>query len=494
MTGNIFRVDADALEAMLAKAPPEASVAPIIWADIVAHSPRLGTVQVMIERDGTPVRRFLSVAGKRAVGDARDRLALRRQDDARLVDLLESATGDQALDLAHRVVTVGELQADLVPLGHRVEEASPDLRAAPDPTRSIPLQPDRQVADWGELRYRGVAAWTLVLAAIGLVLAWAFALDLPPDAGTLHLVLAWIGPAFAWLGALGVLAGNARLRRVATHGVLVPARLERVRSHYEPLGRRTIYNCEVVYTAPDGHDHRESKRVRVPDGAPPSVPTEGRSTRALIDPHRPSLVLLPQWMELDYHALEDERPRQFDAPPTQDWRAATPRTTGAWPLSPPASSHRRRGLRRRPADTDAQLLLTEDALTMRWARGDVELRWDRPFSVLLTVWLVAPGQATLHVTLRPAGARRLDPVIGFAVQLPQRQLSADLPLKREVQLTLDADAFGALWPELLARLSAHAPSEASRLDRAIRLDGPPPPTANQAPQTAEHTAAARSRR
>ncbi len=287
-----------------------------------------------------------------------------------------------------------------------------------------------------------------------------------PTAGFLVMLmlqaLTLLGVGFWAQAALKV----ARARALLRHGVVVFGAI----TDANPETREIHY----AWSDPSGRSHRAS--IFLNNDA--QIDSHQAQTRIalLTDPERPGEVIIPSALGVHFEAQpdpEDRRPEQLPAPTVEPLalvRAADPARSVALraSLDPVRYGPVVRALSPRKARV-GHLTVTERGLTARLdaAPGLVEILWERPFVVHLSVWLTGGDQAELNVSLRALGAERDAPAVSFKTRLPQRCLSARIALKQEHFAWISPEDFAPLWSRIVPCAQIHGED----LVRLVVLDG-----------------------
>ncbi len=297
----------------------------------------------------------------------------------------------------------------------------------------------------GALLLSAGTMWTL--AALGLIL------------GALAGWLPWITLGLMWAFLFALMPELFLLRRriegaqeLWGRASLVPGSIEEVRA----LGSGELVDVTYRYTDGEGRQRQGRARVhqRQLDRATERDDTQWSGAALLVayDTQDSRRSVVPAFEEDAFEVVrrDDRRPAlgpgaADPAPPQRDTLSAA--------LSPePITSKRaRRRKRAAPApDSEARLEMSADGLRQHAPQQPVaEVRWDQPFSVATSVWVVSDREVDLHVKVRQRGLSATAPSVLFSVRLPQEAVDRNVPVKEEGRLAfLDPESFGEVWQAL----------------------------------------------
>lgn len=297
---------------------------------------------------------------------------------------------------------------------------------------------------------------------------------------TLPNMLFW-GIWGALAGLVGLMALLALIATLAglSRGFWVEQRVSQGRWPYglflmrQALILRTATQCHVVPRARivgvevmrGGEDYHLCPGVLWRDdrGEVMRLCLEGRFTQPIGDIHE----ALDAWRKADVHdtlaAVPDRRraPGDLAALPSAP-RLEADRELTLWtsPLATAPSPYeawwRRWTGRATRSNQEGALSFDDSALHMTLSDGArVSLRWDEPFRVTLSAWLISPQTAELSASLRATQAPPTSPSIAFRVRVPQQQLSSALPLKESGHPHLLRGDFDELWPVIAFFAAVH---------------------------------------
>lgn len=318
-----------------------------------------------------------------------------------------------------------------------------------------PLTPRRLREDRGFTEH-SVAPW-----AIGgpLVIAFiAFCVVLSSlTGGQDQLILAVVGGGIAtlllswgWVWITSLVADDVRL---LTHGVHTRGEVDawegsRLSYHFhDMLGKRREATLTISGT-------RQNKaKARLP---------EGSRLEVVFDPRDPGHAMPANFMFGKFEPVPepepivDTRPLRPGAPDVDLVRRD--RAPLRWASYPFADTFGQM-MRRQPRDVDVGWIsLDEQGIVAHLppkAGGEVTLRWDRPFSVVLSTWMLAEGRVRLFVSLREHGAAPGQPFVAFQTDLDASQVSREVPTKLESYLFVPPGDFQWLWAEVAERAAIH---------------------------------------
>jgi len=320
-----------------------------------------------------------------------------------------------------------------------------------------PLTPRRLREDAG-FTEQSVAPWAIggpvVIALLGLC-AVLGSLTGTSDEITLTMLAAVAGVivlSAAWVWITALVAEDVRLlcHGIHTRGTAVEWEGSELKyTFHDMLGHERTGS---FFTS--GKQHRKV-RARLGVGSPLEV---------VFDPRDPARSLPANFMFGKFEPV----PAPAEDPDVRPARPAPPEGAevegdllriGLYGSSVPFADTFWKMVRRRREHVEVGRLALDDEKLVAWlpekAGGVVELRWETPFTVMLSAWLLEGGRLRLFVSLRPQGMRSGQPTIGFQTELGQGQVSRRVPVKFESYLFVLPGEFQKLWAAVAERAAIH---------------------------------------
>lgn len=186
----------------------------------------------------------------------------------------------------------------------------------------------------------------------------------------------------------------------------------------------------------------------------------GDELTELVDPET-GATFLPEAFEIEFEEVRDIRTTTLPPPKLQDDFDKGKTAVFASPL-PAETGALARLVDPRPVDKIGQLSWDDEVLTLKTEDGEVTLRWDRPWSVALGAATVTPDQAELHLRIRERNAPPGSPSMQLTTELPQRQISRDVPAQEARYPFIPTAAFQELLPQLLLHAQVTGNPELAR--------------------------------
>ncbi len=354
----------------------------------------------------------------------------------------------------------------------RNEAFREDVGASPGPAATqrvgalVPAQRPRQanvglvrlasVYGFGPLMAGAMALVPLVLAAL-VAPVWVASLWPLALVPVLVALTAW------WMAWMEI----DRARVLLSHGQVVFGKVLGV----SPATREV----EFSYLDAAGQSHRGA--VFLTDDKSLDEYRRGVVLTLLADPDAPHRVVLPAVLGATFEEsspLADERRILPAASAALEGLVLHRDSAGEQvPLLSSLEPMPYRGLGRRSTKRARQgvLLLSEHTLRARLTQSHkpVEVPWERPFVVVLSVWLLGDGEAELNVSVRSVGEGPDAPWVRFRTRWPQRAISAELDLKQELFPWVAPGDFERLW----AHLSHYGAFHGLDLSRKVIAPAPP---------------------
>lgn len=267
---------------------------------------------------------------------------------------------------------------------------------------------------------------------------------------TLLVALSGLSLVFWGRMALNILRAHALLR----DGVVVFGVITRV----EPTTREV----QAVYDDVLGQPHTITTFLS--RDALLDTNSVGTKIALLVDPEHPSEVVIPSMIHAVFKAppevAQDQRPARLPPSPQEHALVLAEGARGSFELLSSLEPVRYPSLVRllTPRQVRVGLLsLKDEGLSVRLHSAARErlIPWSKPFSVVLSAWLLEDEMAELNLALRLQGAPSSSPVIKFKTRLPQAALSHEIDLKQEHCPWLAPEDFPPLWRRLVATSRLH---------------------------------------
>jgi hypothetical protein len=177
---------------------------------------------------------------------------------------------------------------------------------------------------------------------------------------------------------------------------------------------------------------------------------------------RSGKTFVPEAFEIEFEPISDIR--TTDLPPAQLTDVAQSGRTRVYatPL-PEETGVLARMVDPNPVQKCGKLHWDDELLTLESEQGTTQLRWDRPWSVALGAAPVTGEHTELHLRLRERNAGAGAGSIELTTQLPQRQVSRQVPDQEARYAFVPTKTFQKLLPTLLLHAQATGDTELARL-------------------------------
>ncbi|MEO1272219.1 MAG: right-handed parallel beta-helix repeat-containing protein, partial [Myxococcota bacterium] len=288
------------------------------------------------------------------------------------------------------------------------------------------------------------------------------------------LVGSWLAGIVLMTGGIIVAAsllGLSQRRAQLDQGLVIKGRVTLV-----DKGRLT-----VTYTDPYGKrwTHRAT---RIPAQELEHYPI-GSTVDVLIDPQHPGMAVLPELSDVEFSPLKpapDHRPPSL--PRRSDHALPPPRDAVVQvDLLPTLQPRLLRGLLQlaraaQPVSLGTLLVTPEALLIEPLNAGPVqELRWEAPFVVHLSVWMISAEMAELNISLRARDQGQDSTPILFKTELPQVHLDGSLEVQQRVAPYIHPQDLGRIWPWFVHYAQLHGQDISGRcvLDTPTQADHTP---------------------
>ncbi len=189
----------------------------------------------------------------------------------------------------------------------------------------------------------------------------------------------------------------------------------------------------------------------------------GTEVAVLYNPKTPTRSVVPGVMGVIFDApppTQDVRPAlspSEGAPPEESSpQSLAPAVVRKWKLAE-VPRRNRGGCLGGSFESDTQLEFSAQGLTLRSGqRGEpLQILWDQPFSVDLSIWLLPGDELELCVSMIQSSQTQASQVLRFKVELPQAWVDQKIAAQQVVAGYLPRDAFETIWPVAVLYAQTH---------------------------------------
>jgi len=258
------------------------------------------------------------------------------------------------------------------------------------------------------------------------------------------------------------LSGMGRDRALLERGELVLGEVvDKATNHNLRVNRQYTTRIEFSHHDRFGEEHRS--QVDLFDRAVIDAHWKGQELPLLIDPLGRYGLVAPTLIGARFAEAAEGAPRDLRRPLPRHVSPSNQANTvlgtlalkpTLWPIKEGWWAALRRPARARSEDAQ----LEADMNGLRQSGGgvaDAQVRWDAPFTIDLSAWVVSSSELDLNVTLRSSRADAEDRGVRFRVRLPQEVVDTRVPVQQTLAPFLEADDFARLWPAICYHAGLH---------------------------------------